>query len=978
MDDMRGRLLDRFSDICGERLGTLEDCMMDLEGNPFDERLVERVYAELHALKGEARMLGLRGLHSVAHQLEDLMISAVNHAMVDHPQLIDVALVGVDIMKAMVQEGLQDVGETLRSKADQYVKATPLWFASIRENSVHAEELDDSSDAESHETSEPLHIDEGTLDKSLPEAAPDFGLPEAIDPHQLQVEIGAALEQDVESPTEIVTPVGEPEAPQANMDKVDPTRRKLVGRFGEVARQRIADIQEQLAALQELPSAPVLRDICLELQSLKVEARFLELESVSDIVSLMELLIFWLRDHDFQEPGQAFDGVQVGLTLLVDIVQSGIDPIPLAMMGTVEDYCHGVGDWLREHSSEEDLLPPEEDEFPDEPTSEVTVVSAAPVEPLPIIQPFGEASFVAQPVPAEEESTESGLEVTSAPEEEGVIAPAETVEQDPQAEVEFKAAQGLPEQVETSVAAVFTEPGIDSSDGSKAPLLEDSVEELDFTPLPLDPVMFLPEFDDPGDETEEQAVDETEELGGDETEEQSVPAVDLSSAIRDRLSDEEGSTPVEEVQLSPAPAPSPRTFRLTRTQIRAVQEKWAQSLIPPPAAVEVPEPGLSADLIHAFTQVGGDLLADNARIELRAEEASQLTKACVDAVDRASLGIKTARTPEEIAQVVAELVSARRQVKDLQAKMVAMREDAFANRRRLGALQDQIGVLREVPIGKLFELLCQVIRRVRATDVEVECVGSDVLVDRSLVESLEEPLMHWVGERSSLLPISQPHHIQLAASRAGDALHLSLSLNGGECTQVLPDLLRGRVASLGGTVRCFPGEERGETLSVKLPRSRGLQRVLMLRIPEGAYSVPLAMVEEVLEIWPSTIRGTDEGESLVVGDGESVQLVGLGSLLHFGEEDYLGTGSIAVVLLSFGGARLALRVTEVQGERRIHQVPPSPFLRGVEVLSGTAVLEDGSVGLCLNVHSLMTLAQRNPLPEMKPSRAADGEAPPVR
>lgn len=62
-----------FSIESGERLQRLDNGLLQLEKTPADHTLLEDLFREAHSLKGAARMLGLTGIQTLAHQLEDAL-----------------------------------------------------------------------------------------------------------------------------------------------------------------------------------------------------------------------------------------------------------------------------------------------------------------------------------------------------------------------------------------------------------------------------------------------------------------------------------------------------------------------------------------------------------------------------------------------------------------------------------------------------------------------------------------------------------------------------------------------------------------------------------------------------------------------------------------------------------------------------------------------------------------------------------------
>jgi len=56
-----------------ERLASLQDGLLQLEGSPSPKQIIAKLFRDAHTVKGSARMLGLSGVLEVAHYCEDLL-----------------------------------------------------------------------------------------------------------------------------------------------------------------------------------------------------------------------------------------------------------------------------------------------------------------------------------------------------------------------------------------------------------------------------------------------------------------------------------------------------------------------------------------------------------------------------------------------------------------------------------------------------------------------------------------------------------------------------------------------------------------------------------------------------------------------------------------------------------------------------------------------------------------------------------------
>jgi chemotaxis protein histidine kinase CheA len=137
----RAALLAKFKPVARKRLERLSADLVAIESGGAGEDVREEVARELHTLKGEARLVGLGALSTLAHRLEDLY-TAVRGREVDR-DVFDVLLAGVDVLTLLLEapsEGAlaedaearvarrraTDIGDTLRVDSRQLHQLTRM------------------------------------------------------------------------------------------------------------------------------------------------------------------------------------------------------------------------------------------------------------------------------------------------------------------------------------------------------------------------------------------------------------------------------------------------------------------------------------------------------------------------------------------------------------------------------------------------------------------------------------------------------------------------------------------------------------------------------------------------------------------------------------------------------------------------------------------------------------------------------------
>ena len=76
-----------------ERLASLRDGLLSLEGNAAPRQLVASLFRDAHTVKGSARMLGLDAVVTLAHRAEDLLGMLRDGRVAVRPDLVDLLLV---------------------------------------------------------------------------------------------------------------------------------------------------------------------------------------------------------------------------------------------------------------------------------------------------------------------------------------------------------------------------------------------------------------------------------------------------------------------------------------------------------------------------------------------------------------------------------------------------------------------------------------------------------------------------------------------------------------------------------------------------------------------------------------------------------------------------------------------------------------------------------------------------------------------
>ncbi len=317
---------------------------------------------------------------------------------------------------------------------------------------------------------------------------------------------------------------------------------------------------------------------------------------------------------------------------------------------------------------------------------------------------------------------------------------------------------------------------------------------------------------------------------------------------------------------------------------------------------------------------------------------------------------------------------------------------------------------RLIPVGTLFQRVNRLVRdtsRKAGKMAEVELVGEDTQLDKTIIEELTDPIMHMVRNsidhgieapadrlkagkpqsgRVQLKAYRQADHIQieivddgrglnkdkiLAKARerglVGDTVHLTdseifqLIFEPGFSTAekvtdisgrgVGMDVVKKQIQKLRGKIEIQSTQGLGTTFYLKLPLTLAIVDGLVVGVGRERYILPIYSVHEMF-------RPTESQVSTVQGRGEMVmvrnQLLPLIRLhrslgVRPKNEDVLQT---LLIVAETEGRRFVLMVDEFIGKQEVVIKSLGASIKNTPGIAGGAILGDGRVGLILDLEAI--------------------------
>jgi len=435
--------------------------------------------------------------------------------------------------------------------------------------------------------------------------------------------------------------------------------------------------------------------------------------------------------------------------------------------------------------------------------------------------------------------------------------------------------------------------------------------------------------------------------------------------------------------------------------------------------------------LRAVKQSIGDLTDSIARlrsqlreVEIQADSQMQSRLSVLEERDREYDPLEFDRYTrlQELTRLMAESLHDATAIQQALLKNLGETDAALVHQSRVSRdVQQELMRMRAVPFSILDERLYRIVRQTaRELDkkAELDIQGSQVEVDRSVLERIGAPLEHMLRNalahgleapaaraaagkpesgRITLGLRQEANEIVLTVGDDGAGLDLERLRHRAEERGLLPpgadadaaelaqlifvsglstaetvtelagrgigmDVVKNEVGAIGGRIEVATARGHGTTFTIYLPLTLAVAQAVLVRAGASVLAVPSAMVEQVLRL-KSEQLAAHLGAGDIEFQAHTYPLHGLAQLLGGGAAA-APQGYQSVLLLRSGAQRLALHVDELVGNQEIVVKNIGPQLARVAGVSGATVLADGSIVLIFNP---VTLAQRA---RLAPERAA--------
>lgn len=331
----------------------------------------------------------------------------------------------------------------------------------------------------------------------------------------------------------------------------------------------------------------------------------------------------------------------------------------------------------------------------------------------------------------------------------------------------------------------------------------------------------------------------------------------------------------------------------------------------------------------------------------------------------------------------------------------------------VGDLQNAVMKTRMQPIGRLFQKyprLARDVARQLGKDVELVLSGEETEIDKTMIEDLNDPLVHLIrnavdhgvdSPEERLLagkPIKSLVH--LTAEQVGDHIVIEISDDGRgirpeavrqkavdkglidletanslderQCINLIfmpgfstkdeisdvsgrgvgMDVVKTNIQKLNGRVEVTSVVGQGSTFRIMLPLTLAILPVLMVRLGHQPFAVPLSMVREILPIRPEDVQRVSGNATMILRE-EVLPIRTLAGLIGWPEASTPAFG----VLMQCSDSTFIMAIDSFIGQADV-VIKPLLDIKP-QGIAGATLTGDGAIVLVLDMEALLTMKTKD-------------------
>jgi len=331
-------------------------------------------------------------------------------------------------------------------------------------------------------------------------------------------------------------------------------------------------------------------------------------------------------------------------------------------------------------------------------------------------------------------------------------------------------------------------------------------------------------------------------------------------------------------------------------------------------------------------------------------------------------------------------------------------------------IQDSVMAIRAQPVKSVFQRMPRLVREVAAMTgkpVRLVTEGEGTEVDKTVIERLADPLTHMIRNAidhglespETRAAAGKPAEgvVRLTAAHRSGRIVIEVGDDGGGINRervksiavergliaadaplsdeeidnlifmpgfstasevsdisgrgVGMDVVRRSIQALGGRITITSRPGKGSTFTMSLPLTLAVLDGMVVSVQGQTLVAPITAIVETLLPKASDVHSLG-GHARVIAIRDSyVPLIDVGMALGYRAEPLAATQGVALLIEGEGGARAALLVDAIQGQRQVVIKSLEANYRQVPGVAAATILGDGRVALILDIDTIVAVSR---------------------
>ncbi len=331
-------------------------------------------------------------------------------------------------------------------------------------------------------------------------------------------------------------------------------------------------------------------------------------------------------------------------------------------------------------------------------------------------------------------------------------------------------------------------------------------------------------------------------------------------------------------------------------------------------------------------------------------------------------------------------------------------------------IQDSVMAIRAQPVKSVFQRMPRLAREVAAMTgkpVRLVTEGEGTEVDKTVIERLADPLTHMIrnaidhglespearaaagkpaeglvrltaAHRSGRIVIevgddgggiNRPRVKAIAVERGLISADAALSDEEIDNLIFMPgfstasevsdisgrgvgmDVVRRSIQALGGRISITSRPGLGSTFTMSLPLTLAVLDGMVITVGGQTLVAPLTAIIETLQPKAEEVHSLGGDARVIAIRDTYVPLIDVGMALGFRAEPASATSGVALLIEGGGGARAALMVDAIQGQRQVVIKSLEANYQQVPGVAAATILGDGRVALILDIDTIVAVSR---------------------